>query len=100
MNVIYSARVRTEIDRYLADGVAKFGVLAAERTFQKIDRALNETLGAQPYLGRFLPARKVFRVVIARTPFVAYYQIDRAAEVVTILALFHGAQDRTEFEPD
>jgi plasmid stabilization system protein ParE len=47
-----------------------------------------------------LRKRKVYRYVIAKTPFVAYYHVDNAAEVVTILAIFHRAQNRAEFEGD
>lgn len=35
---------------------------------------------------------------IARTPFVVIYRVDDEAEVITVLALFHHAQDRAEFD--
>ncbi len=100
MKVDYSPRVRAELRRYFVDGITQFGSKIVERTFRKINHALNITLGAQPYLGRFLRSRNVYRYVIAKTPFVAYYHVDSAAKVVTILAIFHRAQDRTEFEAD
>jgi plasmid stabilization system protein ParE len=71
-----------------------------ERTFRRLQRALNVTLAEQPYLGRFLAGKDVYRYVIAKTPFVAYYHVDGAVGRITILAIFHRAQDRAEFEPD
>ena len=100
MKVAYSERVEVELETYLREGIARFGRRVAESTFQKILHALNVTLGEQPYLGRLLPSRDVHRHVIARTPFVAHYHLDIVADEITVLAIFHGAQDRTEFEPD
>ncbi len=98
MKVVYSARVEAELDIHLSEGIARFGSRVAESTFKKIHHALNITLGAQPHLGRFLPARDVYRYVIAKTPFVAYYHVDFVADEITILAIFRGGQDRAEFE--
>jgi plasmid stabilization system protein ParE len=98
MRVVYSARVDSQLDRILSESVARFGNRVAETTFQKIHRALNVTLGRQPYLGRRLQRRNVLRYVIAGTPFVAYYHVGVESDTITILAIFHGAQDRAEFE--
>jgi hypothetical protein len=40
------------------------------------------------------PEWDLYEVVIPRTPFIAIYRIDESAEVLTIVALFHYAQDR------
>ena len=100
MRVVYSARVEVELEGYLAAGIDRFGRRVAEITFNRIDRSLKTTLARQPYLGRFMPERRVYRYVILRTPFVAYYHVGVGAHEITILAVFHGAQDRAEFEPD
>jgi plasmid stabilization system protein ParE len=100
MKVDYTPRVRAELRSYFIGGIAQFGPRVVERTFRRINHAVNITLAAQPYLGQFLRNRNVYRYVIAKTPFVAYYHVDSAAEVITILAIFHRAQDRSEFESD
>jgi hypothetical protein len=35
-----------------------------------------------------------YEVVIPRTPFIAFYRIDAAADLLTVVAFFHYAQDR------
>ena len=100
MKIVYSARVRTELDRYFSDGVAQFGLRVAERTFSKIRRAFEVTLVSQPYMVRRIVGSAVHKYVVSSTPFVAYYEIDEEAGTVTILAIFHGAQLRKEFEKD
>jgi plasmid stabilization system protein ParE len=67
---------------------------------RRIERSLKITLAEQPFLGRLLPERQVYRYVIPRTPFVAHYHVDAVTDQITIVAFFHGAQDRTEFEAD
>jgi plasmid stabilization system protein ParE len=69
-------------------------------TLRRIEHSLKITLAQQPYLGRLLPERQVYRYVIPRTPFVAYYHVDAATDQITIVAFFYGAQDRAEFEAD
>ena len=100
MKVVYSSRVETELESFLGAGIDRFGRHVAENTSLTIERSLKVTLGERPYLGRLLPARQVYRYVIARTPFVAYYHVDAVAEKITILAIFYGARNRSEFEPD
>jgi plasmid stabilization system protein ParE len=64
----------------------------------KIDRALRITLANQPHVGRFYPARNYYRYPVTSTPFVIYYRIKGSNLIV--VAMLHGAQDRTEFERD
>jgi plasmid stabilization system protein ParE len=98
MKVVYSPRVEDEIVRVFRQGAARFGVGVANNTLRKVRRAFEVTLAMYPYLGYSLGARDLYRYAIPTTPFVAYYKVDSAAQTITILALFYGAQDRSEFE--
>lgn len=49
---------------------------------------------AFPRLGVYRAERDLYEVVIPRTPFIAIYRINEAADVLTVMALFHYAQDR------
>jgi len=57
-------------------------------------RFLFETLAAYPRIGLYRARRNVYEVVIPRTPFIAFYRIERAVDAVVVVALFHHAQDR------
>jgi plasmid stabilization system protein ParE len=100
VRVIYSARVEAELEAYLDDGVDKFGARVAEVSLRRIERSLKITLSEQPYLGRLMHERRVYRYVVPRTPFVAYYHVDDIIGQITIVAIFYGAQDRSEFEAE
>jgi plasmid stabilization system protein ParE len=94
MRIVLSERVEAELERHFSYGVEKFGRPGAERTFRRVRRFLFETLAAYPRTGVYRARRNVYEVVIPRTPFIAFYRIDREVDAVTVVALFHHAQDR------
>jgi plasmid stabilization system protein ParE len=94
MRVVLSERVEAELAHHFAYGIEKFGRLVAERTFGRVRRFLLESLAAFPRVGVYRSGRDVYEVVIPRTPFIAFYRIDASADVLTVVALFHYAQDR------
>jgi plasmid stabilization system protein ParE len=94
MRVVLSERAEAELEHHFAYGVEKFGTLVAERTFSRVRRFLLESLAAFPRLGVYRPERDIYEVVIPRTPFVAFYRVDELTDVLTVVALFHYAQDR------
>ena len=94
MRIILSRRVEAELEHHFTYGVEKFGRHVAERTFARIRRFLFTSLSAFPYTGVFHSEREIYEAAIPRTPFVVFYRIDAAADVLTVVALFHGAQDR------
>ena len=98
MKVIVSPLAEADIDRLLDASVQRFGIKVATSTFLKIDKTLKINLAARPYMGRYLPHRRTYRLPVTRTPFVIYYRVNARAGRVFIVAIRHGAQDRSEFE--
>ena len=94
MRAVLSERVEAELEHHFAYGVEQFGRVVAERTFNRVRRFLLESLAAFPRVGVYRSARDVYEVVIPRTPFIAFYRIDASADVLTVVAFFHYAQDR------
>lgn len=94
MRVVLSGRAESEIEHHLAYGVEKFGRPVAERTFCHVRRFLLESLAAFPRLGVYRQERDLYEVVIPRTPFIAFYRVNETTDVLTVVALFHYAQDR------
>jgi plasmid stabilization system protein ParE len=94
MRVVLSGRAEFEIEHHFAYGAEKFGKPVAERTFSHVRRFLLESLAAFPRLGVYHQERDLYEVVIPRTPFIAFYRVNEATDVLTIVALFHCAQDR------
>jgi plasmid stabilization system protein ParE len=98
MKIVISARVEAELERHFSFGVEKFGQRVAERTFLRVRSYLFTSLAMYPYIGVYRAERDIHEAVIPRTPFVVFYRVDRAANTLTVVALFHHAQDRWHLE--
>jgi plasmid stabilization system protein ParE len=94
MRVVLSGRAEFEPEHHFDYGVEKFGRFVAEQTFSRARRFLQESLAAFPRLGVYRAEWDLYEVVIPRTPFIAIYRLDESAEVLTVVAIFHYAQDR------
>lgn len=99
MKVVLSARVEADIANQLQYGVDRFGRAVAERTFARLDNFIFGFLSAHPFSGKYLEARDIYEIWISKTPFVIFYRVSPQADTVTVLALFHHAQDRSTFDP-
>ena len=100
MKIVLSARAEADIAMQLEYGVANFGHPVAERTFARVERFLFERLAEHPTTGRYIQERDIYEAWIVRTPFVILYRVNREVQTVTVLALFHHAQDRSGFDPE
>ena len=100
MKVVLSARVEADIASQLEYGINHFGRDVAERTFGRVDTFLFQFLPNHPYAGKYIEAPGIYETWIAKTPFVIFYRVNPQAGAITILALFHHAQDRAAFDPE
>jgi addiction module RelE/StbE family toxin len=53
-----------------------------------------ERLGLYPAIGRAGKVEGTREWVVPRLPYIVVYQLDEAADVLRVIAVFHGAQDR------
>lgn len=97
MKVVLSARVETELVQHFEYGIERFGRPVAERTFARVRRFLFQSLADYPFLGLRCPRPDLYERVIPKTPFVCFYQVDVGRSTVTVVAIFHQAQDREGF---
>jgi plasmid stabilization system protein ParE len=100
MKVVLSARVEADIARQLEFGIRHFGHAVAERTFARVETFLFERLATQPHAGKYIEERGIYEAWIVKTPFVIFYRVDAESDTITVLALFHHAQDRAAFDPE
>jgi addiction module RelE/StbE family toxin len=61
-----------------------------------IDRILESTeqLDRFPYIGRIGRAPGTYELVVPGLPYIVVYQVNAEDEVVIVIGVFHGAQDR------
>jgi plasmid stabilization system protein ParE len=97
MKVLLSARVEAELAQHFEYGIERFGRLVAERTFARVHQFLFHALADYPLLGLRCPRPGLYERVIPKTPFVCFYQVDAAQNTLTVVAIFHQAQDRDGF---
>lgn len=100
MRIVFSARVEADLANQLEYGIERFGVRTAERVFQRVDAFLHSFLPLNPRTGRWIAEARLYEAWIANTPFIVFYRIDPDERTIIVLALFHYAQDRSDFEPD
>ena len=101
MKIVFTDRARDQFERRTAYSIERFGKRVAERTFARLDNYIHGTLAAHPdTTGTPHPVRDFYETWVPRTPFFIIYRIDLAAQVVTILGIYHHAQDRSNLDPD
>lgn len=100
MKVVLSARVEADIVAHLEYGIERHGRRTAQRTFARVDAFLHSFLPSYPRTGKHIAAAGIYESWIARTPFIVMYRIEPDETTITVLALFHHAQDRAAFDPE
>lgn len=99
MKVVYTPTARRQIEAQLTYLVDRNATRAAERLRNRITSFVTGFLVRHPRASRFIAERNLFETWIPRTPYVVLYRVDDSADTLTVLALFHSAQDRTTFTP-
>jgi len=97
MRIIVSRRVEAELADHFAFGVARHGSRVAERTFQRVRKFLFQSLPAHPRFSVYRADKGVYERFIPRTPFVVFYRVNLDLDELTVVAIFHHAQDRDGF---
>ena len=93
MRVRYAPEARvhlTAIFTYIAERNPR----AAARVLARIRSAVNQ-LGDFPRMGRPGLAPDTYELTVKGLPYVVVYEIYSDPDVVAILGIFHGAQDRS-----
>ena len=98
MSVVYTDRFKNQIAEAFDYGVQRFGMVTAERTYQRVISHIETTLHSHPRTGRWRDDIACFHAWIPRTPFVVFYRV--AASNLEVLALFHHAQDLSNVVPE
>jgi plasmid stabilization system protein ParE len=100
MRIVYTRRAEIQIAAQLGHGIEMFGRPTAARTIQRLRRFIRDTVGLFPRASNYLPDLDVHESWVPGTPFVVFYRYAPAQQTVTVLAVFHHRQDRSQFEPD
>jgi len=99
MKVVFTAHAREDIEQRFAYSVEHFGHAAAERLFQRVDAFITKTLAWFPFTGQAHPSG-VLESWVPKTPFFVIYRVDKTTATLTVLAVYHHAQDRSAFRED
>lgn len=99
MRVVYTPRAAAQLARHLAYGIDHFGTAVATRTVKRLRSFVRLTITRFPRASRYHASIDAFESWVPGTPFVVYYRYSANDEIVTVIAIFHHAQDRRDFTP-
>jgi toxin ParE1/3/4 len=92
MKVVFDPRAADDLERihdFIAADSPANAQAVVDRILSSIDR-----LGEFPSMARAGQAEGTHEWVIPRLPYIAVYRVDAERGILTILAVFHGAQNR------
>ena len=99
MKLVMTRRAEINLANQYEFGIQKFGAATARKTLARFSSFLAQTLLKHPRASTFHAEYQAFECWIPKTPFVIFYRIDEEADTLVVLAVFHHAQDRTQFTP-
>ena len=99
MKVASTQTARDHIAGQLAYLINRGALAPAGRLRERIQLFIHDFLCRYPRASRYIEERDLFESWIPRTPYVVLYRIDSATDTLIVLALFHSAQDRSQFTP-
>ena len=97
MKVVYTTTARRQISAQLTYLVEQGAATTAKRFRVRIQSFVTDFLVRHPRASRYVLERDLFETWIPNTPYVLFYRVDTANNSLTVLALFHAAQDRSRF---
>jgi toxin ParE1/3/4 len=66
----------------------------ARSVVDRISDAIDRVLATFPHAGHIGKAPGTYEWVVRRLPYIVVYRIDASMDELTVLAIFHAAQDR------
>ena len=97
MKVVYTPTARRHIETQLTFLIDKGAAAPARRLRHRITSFVTDFLARHPRACRHIDERDIFETWIPRTPYVIIYRVNASDDTLTVLALFHAAQDRSDF---
>jgi plasmid stabilization system protein ParE len=100
MKVVFAPRAEADLGRHLAYGIERFGQTVAARTLRRLMNYLDPFLVSYPRTATYHPDIDAFETWVPKTPFVIFFRIEPDRDVFRVLAVFHHAQDRSQYDAD
>ncbi len=92
MNVVVREAAYRDLDEIHA-WISKDRPAAADRVVDRIIRS-TELLGHFPYIGHAGRTPGTHEWVVTGLPYIIVYTVDREADELVVIAIFHGARNR------
>ena len=93
MKVIIRDSVVTDLKRIRA-WIAKDSPVNARSVIERILSAIETKIPAFPYIGRKGRIEGTREWIVRGLPYIILYEVDDVRQVVTVVAVLHGAQNR------
>jgi toxin ParE1/3/4 len=93
MKIIIRESAYADLEKIYA-WIAQDSPRSAISVVRRIDDAIEEKLAFFPFMGRRGKASGTREWVVHGLPYVIVYRVDEELDELTVVAIFHGAQDR------
>ena len=99
MKVIFGKSALRDLEERFDYSNQNFGPATTQVAFERLHTHVESVIAQYPRTGRLNRRGRFWEAWVPRTPFIVAYRIDEANRILTVLAIFHHAQDRSKFRP-
>ena len=96
MNVLFTETAAAQLENQIDHIASKGAPDAARRIKERVGSFIYGFLTAYPRAARFVEEKSIYEAAIPGTNYVVFYRLE-GPDTLRVLALFHGAQDRSDF---
>jgi addiction module RelE/StbE family toxin len=93
MKIVIRETAYHDVERIYA-WIARDSPRNAQSVIRRIDAAIEDKLAFFPFMGRPGRAAGTREWVVRGLPYIIVYRVDEGRDELTVLSVFHGAQDR------
>lgn len=98
MRVVFAQRAILQIESQFSHGLETFGPATATKTIRRLRIFIDDMLAQFPRSGTWSAKHELYEAWVPQTPFVVLYRFDAPADTLTVLAVFHHAEDRKAWD--
>ena len=99
MKVLFTETAAGQLEAQIAYIATEWSLDAAFRIKDRVLSFIYGFLTVYPRASRFIEEKAIYETVIPHTNYVLFYRLEEP-DILRILALFHGRQERSDFTPD
>ena len=99
MRVVFGEAARADLDERVAVSIQEFEIATTAVTFERLNAHIEFVIANHPRTGRYNRNGDYWEAWVPRAPFIVIYRFNESVAQLTVVAIFHHAQDRSKYKP-